>query len=62
MDAEILSYKDEAKKLQEKVRELEEMKKCESEERRNPEAHEIEWRMGEEIRKLNWLWMEELMS
>ena len=28
------------------------MKKGESEERRNPEAHEIEWRMGEEIRKL----------
>ena len=52
MDAEILSIKDEAIKLQEKVRELEKMKKCESEERRNPEANEIEWRMGEEIRKL----------
>ena len=52
MDAEILNYKDEAKKLQVKVRELEEMKKSESEERRNPGENEIEWSMGEEIRTL----------
>jgi len=52
MDAETLSYKDEAKKLQEKVREVEEMNKCESEERGNPEENEIELSMGEEIRKL----------
>merc|ERR1711874_134325 len=52
LDKEILNHKKEAKMLQVKVRELENMKKNESEDRRNPGENEIEWSMGEEIRKL----------
>ena len=52
LDEEILNHKKEAKMLQVKVRELENMKKNESEDRRNPGENEIEWSMGEEIRKL----------
>ena len=51
MDAEILSYKDEANKLTVKVRELEQIKR-KSEERTNPEESETEGRMAEEIRRL----------
>merc|ERR1711913_263829 len=52
LDEEIRNHKKEAKMLQVKVRKLENMKKNESEDRRNPGENEIEWSMGEEIRKL----------